>query len=116
MLHAPKSWPNFFPEARSSAGMTTPSIVPGSTVLRITTVCHRSIVLSVAPISVHTRSMYCRSMLPFDRLGVPTQMREIVDDRTASATSVVARRRAGGDHLGDQLADPHLEDRALARR
>ena len=93
MLQVPKSCPNFFPEERSSAGITTPSIVPGRTVLRITTVCHRSIVFSVAPISVHTRSMYCRSMLPFGRLGVPTQIREIVDERTASATSVVARSR-----------------------
>ena len=70
-----------------------PSTVPGSTVLRITTVCQRSIVLSVAPISVQTRSMYCRSRLPFGRLGVPTQMSETVDERTASATSVVARSR-----------------------
>ena len=48
---------------------------------------------SVSPISVHTRSMYCRSMLPFARLGVPTQMSETSDARTASATSVVARKR-----------------------
>ena len=32
-------------------------------------------------------------MLPLDRLGVPTQMREISLERTASATSVVARSR-----------------------
>jgi len=38
LKQTPKSIPAFLPEARSSRGMTTSRVVPGSTVLRITTV------------------------------------------------------------------------------
>jgi hypothetical protein len=73
--------------------ITREAVVPGSTVLRSTTVCRSAFSRSAAPISEHTRSTYVRSRLPLSRLGVPTQISEMVVSRTAAVTSVVARSR-----------------------
>ena len=57
MLQTPKSRPDFFPEVRSSAGITTPSIVPGMIVLRMTTVWRAALSRIASPICSQTRSM-----------------------------------------------------------
>ena len=93
LLQAAKSTPCRLPEVRSSAGITVQSTVPGITVLRMTTVWNASFSRSTSPICSQTRWMYWRSMLPFGRLGVPTQMSETSLDITASRTSLVARSR-----------------------
>ena len=72
----------------ASAGATTVSIVPGGTVLRITTQCWRgagSAVRSAATMSATTRRIYDRSVAPPAVDGVPTQIREMSASPTASA-------------------------------
>lgn len=81
------------PSARSKAGITTPRIVPGRMVERMTTVCGRPFAAIAAPISSQTRSTAEVSRLPFLREGVPTQTRLRSVAATASAAEVVARRR-----------------------
>jgi hypothetical protein len=87
--------------------------VPGSIVLRITTVWPWWS-FSASPICWQTRFTYLRSMWPLPMLGVPTQMSDTSVWRIASKTLVVARRPPGGHVALDHLADVLLDDRGLA--
>src|SRR5436190_5079384 len=92
-MHRPNSSPAFLPENFSRIGVTTSRIVPGSMVLRMTITGAPGWVASVRPICSQTRLMYLRSMPPFGWLGLPTQTNARSVWRTASPTSVEARRR-----------------------
>jgi hypothetical protein len=65
VIDTPKSTPAFFPEASSRIGVTMLAVVPGSTVLRMTTTCQSLLSFSAAPISADTRRTYARSSPPF---------------------------------------------------
>ena len=58
LTHTPKSRPARLPEARSRIGTSRSSQVPGSIVLRKTTVCRARLPAIAAPISSATRSRY----------------------------------------------------------
>src|SRR6266545_4948434 len=81
------------PAALRSAGINRRSVVPGSTVLRSTTVYGLGPAPSARPISSPTRSMAAKSGCPLERDGVPTQIRARWLSATASAALVVARSR-----------------------
>jgi hypothetical protein len=55
-IPSPKSRPATFPEACSSAGRATSSVLPGSTVLRTMTVWRAPFSRIASPICVQTRS------------------------------------------------------------
>ena len=73
--------------------MRTPSTVPGSTVLRRTTVWGSARPRSASPMVWPVRTTASTSSAPLARLGVPTQMSDISDAATARSLDVVARRR-----------------------
>ena len=73
--------------------MTVSCVVPGRTVLRITTTWYAALVLQAAPTCSHTRVRCVRSRLPFRRLGVLTEMSDSSLASIASVALVVARRR-----------------------
>jgi hypothetical protein len=88
-------------------------MVPGMMVLRMTTVCARLVAQRLADLLAH----------PLDVAQVDAAVgaarrahghERHARRRTASATSVVARRRPRDAHLGHELADALLDDRALA--
>ena len=72
---------------------TISSAVPGKTVLRVTTISGRSRSAMDAPICWQTRSICSEDWLPFFADGVPTQSMMMSLWATASAKSVVARKR-----------------------
>src|SRR5258708_35021945 len=98
-IETPKSTPAFFPDSCSRIGTTTSAVVPGSTVLRMTTTWQALLCVSAAPISADTRRTYVRSGPPLAWLRAPTQTSEILVRATASATSVVAVRQIGRAHV-----------------
>ncbi len=87
----PKSTPAVLPDAFSRIGTSSSRQVPGSIVLRKTTVCRWLVSASAPPICSATRSRYVVDRLPLGADGVPTQTREISVAAIAAATSVVAR-------------------------
>lgn len=80
--------------------------VPGSTVLRTTTVWRSDFLASTAPISRTTFSTNCRSRSPFFLLGVPTQIIERSESRIASAVFVVARMRPASTPARSSVSRP----------
>jgi hypothetical protein len=82
-IATPKSRPACSPELRSRAGITISSVVPGSTVLRTTTVWRREEFPSDSPMSAQTRSSAERSIDPCAPDGVPTHSSETSVSRTA---------------------------------
>ncbi len=86
----PKSTPAVFPDAFSRIGTSRFRQVPGSMVLRNTTVWRVSRSASASPICSATRSRNAVDRLPFGADGVPTQTSEMSVSRMAAATSVVA--------------------------
>ena len=108
----PKSFPATAPDARSSAGITSSSVVPGITVERITTVWRSAVSAIPCPMISATRSSALVSRLPFPRNeGVPTQTSESSVSATAAAPSSVERRRPSATTPLDQLAQTRLEHR-----
>ena len=77
----------------SSLGISSASVVPGSSVLRITTRCGVTLRRSAPPISAQALSTCDESRLPLGRLGVPTQTSETSEFSTAWPASVVAESR-----------------------
>jgi hypothetical protein len=71
------------PAPASSAGMRYCSAVPGSTVLRSTTVCGSACLRTAWPMLCPVRTTASTSMRPFAPLGVPTQISETSDSPTA---------------------------------
>ena len=109
----PKSIPARFPEARSHAGRTTWSDVPGTTVLFTTTAWNPAVAASAAPICSAACCTKDTSMLPSGREGVPTQMKVSSLPATAAARSVVALQPAP-QVAPEQRLEPALEDGRLA--
>ena len=99
-----------------SAGMSRPAIVPGSTVLRSTTVKRPARPRRPRPICSPTRSIAEKSGWPFRCGGVPTQISARSVLATASSLEQVARRRRFAHHLREQLAETRFDDRRLCRR
>ena len=78
---------------RAMAGSSTFSVVPGTTVLRSTTVNGVRRARRARPICQPTRSTAVASGRPLTRLGVPTQISARSVAATASSTETVARSR-----------------------
>ncbi len=91
MTATPKSTPAVPPTNFSRIGTSRFRQVPGSMVLRYTTVCRPPRSASTAPICSVTRSKYVVHRLPLGSEGVPTQMSDTSLPMTASRTSPVAR-------------------------
>src|SRR5262245_18509989 len=81
------------PAPASRAGTRCSSAVPGSTVLRSTTVCGSARLRTAWPMLWPVRTTASKSRRPLARLGVPTQIRDRSDSATAWSLEVVARRR-----------------------
>jgi hypothetical protein len=105
------------PEARSIAGIATESIVPGMTVLRMTTVCAAPVLVAqrFADLLAHALDV-AQVDAAVGRLGVPTATSDTLRRATASADVGWSAQPARRVHLGHELADALLDDRALARR
>src|SRR5438132_3362997 len=73
--------------------MRTPATVPGSTVLRRTTVWGSTRPRNASPMVWPVRTTASTSSAPPARLGVPTQMSDNSEAATALSPDVVARRR-----------------------
>ncbi len=87
----PKSTPAVPPAYFSRIGTSRSRQVPGSMVLRNTTVCRPPRSATAAPISSVTRSRYVVHRLPLGSDGVPTQTSDTSLPMIASRTSPVAR-------------------------
>jgi len=74
-MHKPKSGPHFFFDSFSRIGLTRFCVVPGTTVLFITTTWYVLFLPSAFPMSCVDDSMNWRSMLPSGLLGVPTALK-----------------------------------------
>ena len=83
LMHKPKSGPHFFFDSFSRIGLTRSCVVPGTTVLFITTTWYVLFLWSAFPMSRDDVSMNCRSMLPSGLLGVPTALKVRSVSRTA---------------------------------
>jgi len=74
-MHKPKSLPQCLRECFSRVGLTVFSVVPGITVLFTTTKWYVFFLFRACPISLVAFLMFCRFMLPWGLLGVPTVMK-----------------------------------------
>src|SRR5262245_49055668 len=106
LTETPNPWPYCLPDAASSAGMRQPCVVPGSTVLRMTTTWYEVFARSASPICWQALVKYVRSRLPFLRLGVPTHTSDRSVAATASAGSTVARKRLARTASRSRLGRP----------
>ena len=68
-------------------------VVPGVTVLFMTTKCHSSLFFNASPIIFDASITYLRSMLPSSLLGVPTVMNVTLELWTAFMGSSVTVKR-----------------------
>src|ERR1700733_1770633 len=101
-----KSLPSRLPEADSICGTTTLSMLPGSIVLRTTTVCLVFLARNASPISLETCSTCDKSGCPPLLPGVPTQTNDIVVSRTASTALAVAVKRLAPYTFVSSSANP----------
>jgi len=91
-IHKPKSEPQCLFECFSRRGLTTLSVVPGTTVLFTTTKWYVSFLFRASAISRVAFLMCCRLMLPFGLLGVAVAMNVISVFKTASSLFSVQLR------------------------
>jgi len=91
-MHKPKSEPQCLFECFSRRGLTTFFVVPGTTVLFITTRWYVSFLFRASAISRVAFLMCCRFMLPFGLLGVAVAMNVMSVFKTASLLSSVDLR------------------------
>ena len=102
------------PSSRSSAGMTVPSVVPGSTVLRTTTVCRRSVLGSAAPDVLADALERAEVDRPL-RAGRRADADERDVGRPDRLGRVLGRPQSTRlGRLGDRLGQAGLEDGRLA--